>query len=155
MESWGWKTIFTTVLGLILILSLTSRVVSSDSRNNFPADYGLLVNFSVPCDLPSSIAIPDQGGLLTPNLPAVGYQEYQYDGKAWNLVDQHAVLYNKTLATVGSLYANSPHTANVGTVTFKFLDHEATVTATPTLSVKQAFSIPLQLLKTTGAVNES
>ncbi|KAL2635516.1 hypothetical protein R1flu_006995 [Riccia fluitans] len=112
-------------------------------------DIGLLVNFSVPCDLHSDIAVPDGGGLLTPNLLAVGYQRYMYNGSAWQFSGQHATLYNKTLAKVGRLYGGKNRK-----VTFELFagqtelatTSKAQVQALPIKSVYQMFSIPLQLL---------
>ncbi|KAL3692306.1 hypothetical protein R1sor_005957 [Riccia sorocarpa] len=116
-------------------------------------ELGLAVNFSVPCDLPTGIAIPDKGGLLTPNLLAVGYQRYMYNGTSWQFSGQHAYLYNKTLDKVGRLYGGRNRR-----VTFELYAGQsalattakATVHAKPVKNVYQTFSIPLQLLNVTG-----
>ncbi|KAG6552987.1 hypothetical protein Mapa_005324 [Marchantia paleacea] len=143
---------------LTVFSSSLSFAAAANDFNLSLKDTGLLVNFSVPCDLDSRIAVPDQGGLLTPNLLAIGYQEYKYDGSKWVFNVQSANLYNKTLAKVGTL-AGGMDTK----VTFGIFANQkelgtvdaASVTAKPIKSVLQRFAIPIQLLNVTGVVKTS
>ncbi|CAM6103192.1 unnamed protein product [Calypogeia fissa] len=162
MEGPGFRIMTVTmILAVAMTFSFWSPVASIDSCNNFPrldVGVGLLINFSVPCDLPSAIAVPDKGGLLTPNILAAGYLTYIYDGKKWNLVNQSADLFNHSLAKIGSLIAKSAKAPNA--ITFELFPSDSTpggasISAAPVTSVAQPFSIALQLLKTTGAVNSS
>ncbi|KAL2649914.1 hypothetical protein R1flu_018042 [Riccia fluitans] len=123
-----------------------------DCSNVAAADFGLLVNFSVPCDLPTEIAVPDAGGLLTPNLLGVGYQEYRYTGSQWVYVNQMAALYNKTLNRVGSVTGSAD--GNSSSVEFQ-VEPLTLLTANPSVEVSQMFSIPLQLLTVTSTQDTS
>ncbi|OAE19224.1 hypothetical protein AXG93_4751s1310 [Marchantia polymorpha subsp. ruderalis] len=143
---------------LAVFSSTLSLAAAANDFNLSLKDIGLLVNFSVPCDLDSRIAVPDRGGLLTPNLLAIGHQEYKYDGSKWVFNAQSANLFNKTLAKVGTLAG-----AKDGSVTFSLFANQkgvgttdaASVTAKPIQSVLQRFAIPLQLLNVTSTMKGS
>ncbi|KAL3701690.1 hypothetical protein R1sor_019712 [Riccia sorocarpa] len=144
-------------LGMLLLAAAFVAVAVPSSAQfdctDIPAaDFGLLVNFSVPCDLPTEIAVPDAGGLLTPNLLGVGFQEYRYNGSQWVYMNQSATLFNKTLTPVGTI-SGSPD----GKVSSVVIQAEplTVLTANPTVEVPQVFSIPLQLLTVTGSQNTS